>query len=189
MAPEPDGWISELQKYRAGKDEYFRNDPDSPITVEARPEFEGLSYYPPDASLRFESVDLVPPAAPRMVDMPATKGPPRRFVVAGLFTLAVARSTIRLTGYRLLGGRNTESLFLPFRDATSGQETYAGGRYLDLEPNGDGSHFIDFNRAYQPYCAYNPRFSCPIPPAENRVAVLIRAGERLLPGDHMRLGF
>jgi uncharacterized protein len=189
VAAEPDGWVTELQMYRAGKDEYFRTDPESPITVEARPEFRGLSYYPPDAALRFESVELVPQEPPRMVDMPATRGPTRRFLVAGTFSLRIATSTVRLTGYRLLGGLGTESLFLPFRDATSGQETYAGGRYLDLEPNGDGSHFIDFNRAYQPYCAYNPRFSCPIPPVENRVAVPIRAGERLLPGDHMRLGF
>src|SRR5438477_496219 len=71
------------------------------------------------------------------------------------------------------------SLFLPFLDATSGTETYGAGRYLDLEPDEDGTYAIDFNLAYHPSCVYAPQFSCPLTPAENRLPVPIEAGERL----------
>ena len=73
------------------------------------------------------------------------------------------------------------ALFLPFRDTTSGAESYGAGRYLEVEPTDDGKLRVDFNYAYSPYCAYcayNDRWSCPIPPAENRLGVAIRAGER-----------
>ncbi len=67
---------------------------------------------------------------------------------------------------------------MPFRDATSGTETYGAGRYLDLEPLPDGSYDLDFNLAYSPYCAYSPSYSCPLPPPENRLGARILAGER-----------
>ena len=73
-------------------------------------------------------------------------------------------------------------MFVPFLDATSGGETYGAGRYLDLEPDEDGTYAIDFNLAYHPSCVYAPQFSCPLTPAENRVAVRIEAGERLAEG-------
>ncbi|HEY8799105.1 MAG TPA: DUF1684 domain-containing protein, partial [Candidatus Limnocylindrales bacterium] len=80
------------------------------------------------------------------------------------------------------GGRD-ESLFVPFLDETSGRETYGAGRYLDLEPDEDGTYAIDFNQAYHPSCVYAPQFSCPITPAENRLATRVEAGERLPEGD------
>ena len=86
-----------------------------------------------------------------------------------------------LTAYRLAGagGEVHESLFVPFLDATSGTETYGAGRYLDLEPEDDGTWTLDFNLAYHPSCVYDPRFSCPLTPAENRLAIRVEAGERL----------
>src|SRR6185369_6175147 len=72
-----------------------------------------------------------------------------------------------------------ERLFVPFSDLTSGTETYAAGRYLDLDRNGSGIYEVDFNRAYQPYCYYNPTYECPYPPAENRLKIPVRAGERM----------
>jgi uncharacterized protein (DUF1684 family) len=74
-------------------------------------------------------------------------------------------------------------LFVPFLDATSGTTTYGAGRYLDLDPEADGSYVLDFNLAYQPYCAYSAAYSCPLTPHENRLAVRIEAGERLLGAD------
>jgi uncharacterized protein (DUF1684 family) len=71
-------------------------------------------------------------------------------------------------------------LFLPFRDATSGKESYGAGRYLDLHAHRDEVE-IDFNYAYNPYCAYNPEWNCPLPPAENWLQVPIRAGEKAFP--------
>jgi uncharacterized protein (DUF1684 family) len=68
--------------------------------------------------------------------------------------------------------------FLPFRDATSGKASYGAGRYLDIEPNSDGTVTIDFNLAYNPFCAYNDAYSCPLPPTENWLQVPIEAGEK-----------
>jgi hypothetical protein len=87
----------------------------------------------------------------------------------------------RLQVYRLddSGDSGKASLFIPFRDSTSGKETYGAGRYLDLDENTSGIYELDFNRAYNPYCAYGEGYSCPIPPEENRLAIPIRAGEKI----------
>jgi uncharacterized protein (DUF1684 family) len=82
---------------------------------------------------------------------------------------------VALTVYRSSGG---DDYFLPFMDATTGDDSYADGRYLDLPATGDGRLVVDFNYAYNPYCAYNPNWSCPIPPSENRLRVSINAGEK-----------
>jgi hypothetical protein len=78
----------------------------------------------------------------------------------------------------LFGSHDSDDLFLPFRDATSGQETYGAGRYIDVGAARDGRVTVDFNLAYNPYCAYNPSYSCPLPPRENWLDVPIRAGEQ-----------
>ena len=85
----------------------------------------------------------------------------------------------RLTAYRMANSDGGESLFVPFLDATSGTETYGAGRYLDLEPDDDGTWTLDFNLAYQPSCVYDPRYSCPLTPPENRLGLRVEAGERL----------
>jgi hypothetical protein len=98
---------------------------------------------------------------------------------AGTFRFQLGGSEQRLTGYRFAEG-DAESVFVPFLDQTSGSETYGAGRYLDLDPDPeDGTFVIDFNLAYHPSCVYDPRFSCPLTPAENRLPVRIEAGERL----------
>ena len=77
----------------------------------------------------------------------------------------------------LLAFHQGDELFIPFRDSTSGNETYGAGRYVEAEPLGDGRFELDFNRAYNPYCAYNDAWRCPLPPRENWLTVPIRAGE------------
>ena len=86
---------------------------------------------------------------------------------------------MKLTAFVEVGAPNNDHLFVPFSDLTTGTETYPGGRYLDLDRNATGIYVIDFNRAYHPYCYYNPTWECPYPPAENRLKLPIRAGERL----------
>lgn len=93
-----------------------------------------------------------------------------RFVLAG--------RALALTAYKV-GDIRSDSLFVPFKDDTSGRETYVAGRYLDLKPEPDGTYSLDFNDAYNPYCAYSNSYSCPLPPAENDLPVPIEAGERL----------
>ena len=101
------------------------------------------------------------------------------FPAAGIFSFELGGEPRRLTAYELEGAHADGRLFLPFLDATSGSETYGAGRYLDLEPDDDGTYAIDFNQAYHPSCVYAPQFSCPLTPAENRLPVRIEAGERL----------
>ena len=110
--------------------------------------------------------------------MITSTGEAQPFLRWGTFTFAVEGETATLTLYR---GQHDSEFFLPLADATSGKESYGAGRYLDVTPLDDGRFLVDFNYAYNPYCAYNSRWSCPIPPAENRLRVPIHAGEKRFP--------
>jgi uncharacterized protein len=170
--------------YRADKDEYFRESNGSPIPAAERESFAGLPYFDVDEDLRFEGVELQPytGSEPANFQIPTSDGKLREAERAGTFAFELGGATQRLTGYRFADG-DSESVFLPFLDATSGSETYGAGRYLDLYPENDGTYVLDFNLAYHPSCVYDPRFSCPLTPPENRLPVRIEAGERLS-ADH-----
>ncbi len=173
----PDSRDSILEE-RSAKDEAFRSDKDSPIPEQERTGFEGLSYYPVDPALRF-AAKLHRYPAPKQVRMSTNTGEIRRGLRYGYFELSLGGQICRLQVYRLDDGYGgTASLFVPFRDATSGRETYGAGRYIDLKENTSGMYDLDFNRAYNPYCAYNSEFSCPIPPEENTLKAAVRAGEK-----------
>jgi uncharacterized protein len=166
--------------YRAEKDEFFKSSPRSPIPEDERAAFEGLPYYPIDEDLVIEGLRLEPYAGsePSSFEIPTSDGKLRPAHRAGTFSFQLGGEPRRLTAYQLAAGRG-DSLFVPFLDQTSGRETYGAGRYLDLEPDEDGTYAIDFNLAYHPSCVYQPTFSCPLTPAENRLATRIEAGERL----------
>lgn len=173
--------MSELEVFRAGKDAFFREDPRSPLTPEQRASFEHLSYFPENealvirGTLETEGVDLDEP-----IVMPTTTGGQQVYRRAGVVRFDVDGEPAQVT---LFAFGDMHELFLPFRDATSGTETYGAGRYLEVEPPGtDGVVEVDLNYAYSPYCAYNPEWSCPIPPSENRLTVAVRAGERAFTG-------
>ena len=149
-----------------------------------------LRFYPPDSTYRVTAtVQLTPRSAP--VDLPTSMAT-RTATEAPYATLSftVDGKPCQLTVYRSLSLANNplyrDYLFLPFTDATSGKETYGGGRYLDLRTGQiqDGKLVIDFNKAYNPYCAYKSGYACPIPPAANRLAVPIKAGELTYGGAH-----
>lgn len=168
-----------LEQERMTRDEAFRTRADSPIPEPDRGSFPGLRYYPVDGGLRF-SVRLHRHPQPENVRLATSTGEIVGGLRYGYFEFAVDGQSCRLEVFRLdtdASGGNP-SLFIPFRDATSGVETYGSGRYLDLEENTSGTYDLDFNRAYNPYCAYNPLYSCPLPPPENTLAVAIRAGEK-----------
>jgi uncharacterized protein (DUF1684 family) len=174
-----------LVNLRAGKDRLFAEHPSSPVLEAARRDFRGLAYWRHDPSLRF-TVPLEPdPDAPAL-DVPRSgEGPRMPFVRIGWVSFRVADDDCRLAVYWL--DEYAGGIFIPFVDATSGAETYGGGRYLWDSAKGadlgseDGRLVIDFNYAYHPSCVYDPRWSCPLAPAENRLAVRIEAGERLEP--------
>lgn len=168
--------------YRAEKDAYFRSGHDSPIPAAERNAFNGLPYFPVDEGLRFEGLTLEPytGSEPVMFQIPTSDGQLRDAERAGVFRFDMDGTTHSLTGYRFAAG-GSESVFVPFLDLTSGTETYGAGRYLDIYPEHDGTYALDFNLAYHPSCVYDPKYSCPLTPPENRLPVRIEAGERLAP--------
>jgi uncharacterized protein (DUF1684 family) len=182
----PIDYAAAVEAYRADKDDYFKNaGAGSPIPVAEREAFTGLPYFPVDPSLRFEGRQLEPYTGgePSNFQIPTSDGQLRPAHRAGILAFELGGEGHRLTGYTFDGG-DGEGVFVPFLDATSGTETYGAGRYLDIEPEDDGTYTLDFNLAYHPSCVYDPRYSCPLTPAENRLSVGIEAGERLAPGGY-----
>ena len=177
--------MSELDEFRKEKNDFFGRDHQSPLTHEQRHHFEGLKYFPENPDLVVVA-ELEPPAEVGEVTMQTSTGDSKVYERAGVVQFTVEGKPTQVTLYRPKG---EDSLFLPFRDASSGQETYGAGRYLDLAPphhavSGHGGHVIvDFNYAYNPSCAYNPEYSCPLPPRENWLKVPIRAGEKSFDED------
>ena len=161
-----------IEAYRANKDDYLRTNPHSPLPYEYRDSFHGLTYFGWNPDLVF-ALELAP-ADGSEVSIATSDGAERTYVRAARVTLAVGSVEQTLTLY----DTGHPGLFLPFRDATSGRESYGGGRYLDLQPDDSGKVIIDFNLAYSPFCAYNDGYSCALPPAENWMAVPIEAGEK-----------
>ncbi len=169
---------TELDAFRSDKDHFFAHDPRSPLAAGQLKGFHGLAYFPEDPSLVIDAA-IDRSAAGGEVRMETTRGREQAFRPHGVARFSIDGQPVELTLY---GTDGSDSLFLPFRDATSGRETYGGGRYLDLEADGDRV-VIDFNYAYNPFCAYNSAWECPLPPAENWLKVPIRAGEQVFPGS------
>jgi len=169
-----------VESFRADKDDYFGTNPHSPIPETERATFTGLPYFPVDEGLRFDDRMLEPYTGnePSDFQIPTSDGKLRPAHRAGYLAFEIGGDRHRLTAYTFDGG-DEESLFVPFLDKTSGTETYGAGRYLDLEPEDDGTYSLDFNLAYHPSCVYDPKYSCPLTPAENRLPIRIEAGERL----------
>jgi uncharacterized protein (DUF1684 family) len=172
-----------IMLYRADKDDYFRSGRASPVPEDERAAFPGIPYFPVDEAFIADALVLEPYEGdePVRFEIPTSDGQLRAAERAGEFRFALLGHPLRLTAYRMAGtdGSPAETLFVPFLDATSGTETYGAGRYLDLEPDDDGTWTLDFNLAYQPSCVYDSRYSCPLTPPENRLALRVEAGERL----------
>ena len=174
-------WSGQLAADRAEKDRAFREDAASPLLPENKPSFTGLSYFAPDKSYRVPaSLRVASGEARAIVKMPTSTGLLRDMVRVGRLEFVLKDQPLALSAF-VEAGQPLDRLFLPFADLTTGRETYAGGRYLDLDRTPTGIYDLDFNRAYHPYCFYNPKYDCPYPPPENRLKVPVRAGERLSP--------
>ncbi|MFQ5381509.1 MAG: DUF1684 domain-containing protein [Dehalococcoidia bacterium] len=165
--------MSQIAAVRAEKDRFYRSHPQSPLTRAQKESFEGLHYYPENPGLVFRiRPDVLPDQEP--VEMKTSTGQTVTYTRWALAHLTIEGREVALTIFRDPG---TGDLFLPFQDAGRGSETYGAGRYLEVSSLEGGQLLLDFNYAYNPYCAYNDDWSCPIPPAENRLDVPVRAGE------------
>lgn len=161
----------------------FKDPEKSPLTKKYRRKFKKLDFYPINEEYRVKAdFERVKNAIP--FQMKTTTGRLPTYEVYGIATFMIDNREYNLTIYQSHKLRETEEfkshLFLPFTDLTNGEETYVGGRYIELEiPPNENYIIIDFNKAYNPYCAYNYKYSCPIPPEENDLKVKIKAGVKL----------
>lgn len=169
--------MNEYQEFRAAKDHFFKHDRHSPLTPEQRREFDGLDYFPVDEDLRLTVEVQRVPGESRIIIQTST-GDQQTYTRYGRFSFQVEGQTAELTIFA-----NEHGYFLPFVDSQAGGETYGAGRYLEPEELPDGRFLVDFNLAYNPYCAYNENWSCPLTPFENRLQVPIRAGEKSFQGQ------
>ena len=169
---------NQLEAFRMEKDDFFGHDHQSPLTRDQKREFKGLDYFPENPNLRLEIKAEEFPDKQR-IEMQTSTGDIQVYSRHSRFRFSVDDRDTELTIYEGPNG-----FFLPFVDSLAGQETYPAGRYLEPEPLPGGRFLIDFNMAYNPYCAYNANWSCPLTPAENRLKVPIRAGEKIFHKEH-----
>jgi len=174
---DPKSYVDEIASGRASKDDHFMSSSDSPVPPNRRAQLLPLGYFPIDPDYKVAAA-LNPSNDQTVLDMPTSTGATAQFRRVGSFSFTVKGQPFTLTAFHEVGARN-ETLFVPFTDLTTGTETYEAGRFLEFDPNASGIYEIDFNRAFIPYCYYSPTYSCPYPPAENRLQTPIRAGERL----------
>lgn len=174
-------YVKGIKKERLEKDKEMISDPKSPIPEEYKSTFKKLNYYRLSVSFRkpanFERYDQ----ASRFFMKTTTDRLPE-YSIYGSVTFKHKGKSYKLNVYQnieLVKKPGFEKhLFIPFNDETNGNETYGGGRFLDVYENGEDVLLIDFNKAYNPYCAYNHKFSCPIPPEANNLKIKIKAGEK-----------
>jgi len=182
MIMEISEWKAYLEMEREEKDRFFAQHWQSPIPPEDRLRFKGLAYYPPDPAYRLE-LELHEHEEKETLTMEMSQGSAREFLRWGEFRFNIGSEECTLQAYK--GGSEEEGLFVLFRDATSGVETYGAGRYLDLDPDRDctpeGKWILDLNKAYNPWCAYSEAYTCPFVPLENWLKVPLRAGEKTYP--------
>ncbi|MCB2222210.1 MAG: DUF1684 domain-containing protein [Bacteroidetes bacterium] len=172
-----------IRDYRKGKNIKLMYSESTPLTPEQHKNFKGLKYFDPDITYQVKAA-LVKADLPDTVIMRTSTERAPEYIEYGIVKFILGGTEYELKVYqskKLLDVKpGDRTLFIPFRDATSGKETYGGGRYVDCIIPGDGHQMIlDFNKAYNPYCAYNPRYSCVIPPEENRLPIAIKAGEKI----------
>jgi uncharacterized protein (DUF1684 family) len=168
--------------WRQSKDAAFRStsrDSISPLPEAQRASFTGLSYYPIDQSYHVPAYLTRETANPPIIIELQTSGQELdKYRKVGSLGFSIGAASYKLTAFAEDTG-TLDRLFVPFGDLTNGGETYKGGRFLELDRTPTGLYDLDFNRAYHPFCVFNPNYICPVPPRENRLPVAIRAGERL----------
>lgn len=172
-------WKARLEQEREAKNRFFSDHPQSPIRFDQLSNFKGLIFYPVHPDYRFE-LELREHNDKEIVRIEDTGGNLRGFLRWGEFRFRIDDQECKLQAYK--SDPEEKRLFIPFKDMTSGKETYGAGRYLDLADDKDktsmGKWILDFNKAYNPWCAYSEDYVCPFVPPENWLKVSIYAGEK-----------
>jgi uncharacterized protein (DUF1684 family) len=174
-APDEAAYFQELADHRAAIDKAFREQED-PIPADKRDTLLPIPYFDVDPSYAVPASLELADERP-VFEMPTSTGKRRRMQRVGVLEFTLQGQPMTLGAF-VEEGQQIVNLSVPFADLTTGSETYPAGRYLDLHPTSTGFYTIDFNKAYNPYCAYNQSYDCPFPPPSNRLKVPIRAGEK-----------
>lgn len=170
-------YLEEILQERRDKTNFMLHDEQSPLTEKQKKSFSGLNYFEPQPAFRIEA-RAEENEEKELLTLPTSDEKQKPFKKWGYAVFEIEGKEQRLLLLQPAYGPDMEGLFLPFSDATSADETYGAGRYLDLEMPKNKKLVLDFNKAYNPYCAYAEGFSCPFPPKENILPVAIRAGEK-----------
>lgn len=175
-----DAWLDALRTHREQKDRYLAGDRNSPVPPDQREVFDGLDYFDPDPDYRV-TASVETHADPEPVTMDTSTDGEVRYLRVATFHFELRDTDLTLGAYRQEHD-DSPTLFVPFRDKTTGQQTYNGGRYMELTPDAPLDELeevvVDFNLAYNPFCAFTEAFECPLPPEENWLDVVVPAGER-----------
>jgi uncharacterized protein len=176
--PDDSKYDGDIATARAAKDAAFRL-AGSPVPHDQQAKFLPLAYFPIDPAYAVPAAFREnPPGRRPRVEIQTSTHEPRQMELVGLLEFTLQGQALKLAAFTEVG-QPQDRLFVPFTDLTSGKETYQAGRYLDILRAPTGIYVVDFNRAYNPYCYYNPTYDCPYPPKENRLQVAIRAGEKI----------
>lgn len=168
-------YTESLEKQRKDKDEFYRTHTRSPIPQDEREGFEGLDYFPLKEDYRFLA-ELHEHDEKEEVTVKTTMKNEQDYIVWGEFHLEIDGEEIVLQAYK--SEEDDDRFWVPFKDNSNGEETYGAGRYLDVDEKEDGKWIVDLNQAYNPYCAYNEEYECPLIPHHNHLDVRIEAGEK-----------
>jgi uncharacterized protein (DUF1684 family) len=176
-AESPEAYVEKIEKERERQFKFIRFNIESPLTEEQKRTFTKLTFYEIDPSYRVKA-RLLPIENKKVREVPLTDGSKQRYIEHSYAEFELGGKTNKLLLLQAMDEADKRNFFLAFADATSAGETYGGGRYLNVRQDGKTSITLDFNLAYNPYCAYNPDYACPIPPKENLLEIALVAGEK-----------
>lgn len=173
----PEDYIEKVEKERERQFKYIRYNVESPLTDEQKAGFTTLTFYEINPAYKVKA-RLIPIESKKVREVPLTDGSKERYIEHSYAEFELGGVTNNILLLQSVKETDMRNFFLAFADETSGRETYGGGRYLNVRQDGKNSITIDFNLAYNPYCAYNPDYACPLPPKENLLTIPVEAGEK-----------
>ena len=176
-AESPEDYLAKIEKERERQFKFIRFNAESPLTESQKQGFTSLTFFEIKPSFRVKA-RLLPIEAKKIREVPLTDGSTERYVEHSFAEFELGGKTNKVLLLQAVSESDMKNFFLAFADHTSGKETYGGGRYLNVRQDGKNSITLDFNLAFNPYCAYNPEFACPLPPKENILDIAIEAGEK-----------
>lgn len=176
-AESPEAYVEKVEKERERQFKFIRFNVESPLSEEQKRGFTKLTFYEIDPVYKVKA-RLIPIENKKVREVPLTDGSIQRYIEHSFAEFELGGRTNKLLLLQAMNEADKRNFFLAFADATSAGETYGGGRYLNVRQDGKTSITLDFNLAYNPYCAYNPDYACPIPPKENLLDIALEAGEK-----------